>query len=162
MKADLEPLMTVGLYILRIVAVSLCFCLLASAVTIAAKNEGQTEIIAVDWSPDGSMIAGAGTNGLLGVWDAITLELLFSLPSHMDSATDVAWSPDGTKLATGGQVSSPQWRSVIRIWSRDGELITELTVDGYRITALAWSPDGAMLAGGSYAPTGHIPSLQIW
>jgi WD40 repeat protein len=36
------------------------------------------------------------------VWDAASGELLFTLKGHGDDVLGVAWSPDGTRIVTGG------------------------------------------------------------
>jgi WD40 repeat protein len=62
----------------------------------------------VSFNADGSIIA-ATVNGAVLLWDVETGELLYQL-DHKPYATNVAFSPDGTLLATSGYSDS------LRIW----------------------------------------------
>jgi WD40 repeat protein len=56
----------------------------------------------VAWSPDGRYIAAANPTAGGRVWDAVTGELRFALAGRSDEVQRVAWSPDSSRLATGG------------------------------------------------------------
>ncbi len=66
------------------------------------------------------------------------MELLRKLDGHTDIITRVAWSPDGSKLA------SSSFGKTIRIWDNRG--ITNDIFSGHQkgVTALSWSPDSKM------------------
>src|SRR5260221_10455659 len=53
------------------------------------------------------------------------------------SATDAAWSPDGSQLAVAGNFG-------IVLYSSDFQLSQRLSVKG--VSRLAWSPDGKYIA----------------
>jgi len=63
------------------------------------------------YSPDDTLVATAGADagGISGVkiLDATTHALLKALPAHQGHAASVAWSRDGTVLATGGGFKDP-------------------------------------------------------
>lgn len=64
----------------------------------------------------------------------------------------VCWSPDGSRIATGGKDHT------VRVW--DAEIGAQLLVLEGRpvaVNAVAWSPDGLRLAAGSF--DGEI---RIW
>jgi WD40 repeat protein len=64
----------------------------------------------------------------------------------------LAWSPNGTKLATGGK------NGVIQVWNTTiHTLLATAETHAGEMYALAWSPDGKYLATGSWDGT-----VQVW
>lgn len=64
-----------------------------------------------DWSPNGELIAIGFTDGTIGILNASNGQLLQTLTGHTMRVTAVAFSPDGTSLATGSLDGT------IRLWS---------------------------------------------
>jgi WD40 repeat protein len=54
----------------------------------------------LDWSPDGRSIAVGGADALIRIYDATTGALVDTLAGHHDLVTALAWSPDGSRLAS--------------------------------------------------------------
>lgn len=86
-------------------------------------------------------------------------ELLHELPGNTPWVEHVAWSPDGSKLATASG-------KFVRIWNEDGTPFLETQAHASTVTALQWSRRGAELAttcyGGAYVWTigaGEHPKL---
>ncbi len=74
------------------------------------------------------------------------------IDGHTDRVTSLAWSSDGTILASGA------WDTTVRLWNVvNGAPL--MTLNGHQdgVLALAWSPDGALLASGSAATT-----INLW
>ena len=71
-------------------------------------------------------------------------------PLPLDIAA--AWSPDGTRIATGGH------NCTVRLWE-PGSWTTTATLTGHSapVHAVAWSPDGTRLAS-----TGADRTLRLW
>src|SRR5690606_7453294 len=68
-----------------------------------ARNTAHTDIgDAAVWRSDGQMIAAADTRYGASLWDAETGDLLISRMGHRQPATQLAWQPGGTLLATAG------------------------------------------------------------
>ena len=60
------------------------------------------------FSPDGKLAAGCGANGIK-IWHAATGTLLCELGGHRGLVTAVAFSSDGSTLATGGLRLAQSW-----------------------------------------------------
>ena len=73
------------------------------------------------------------------------------LLGHSGPVNDVAWSPDGTRLATASHDHT------IRVWSSSGSVLHQLVGHTDRVHAVAWSPDGERLASGSSDGT-----VRLW
>jgi WD40 repeat protein len=109
---------------------------------------GETGAVAV--SPDGGLIALQSGADIHLCDDA--LKPLKVLTGHREPVNQLAWSPDGTRLASSGNDGSA------KIWDvHGGRLFLTLDGHGAPVTALSWSPDGTRLATGSWDLT-----LRIW
>jgi WD40 repeat protein len=101
--------------------------------------EGYNERAA--WNPDGRILAvGQFRRIVLARLDG-TIEREF--PGHRQGVESLAWSPDGSRLASGGEDGA------IRIWHRDGSsgpVMESLTGD---VDSLSWSPGGKWIAAGT-------------
>jgi WD40 repeat protein len=92
------------------------------------------------FSPDGTLIVSASTDGTAMVWKAdgtFVREL-----RHPLGVTDAAFSPDGATIAT------TSYDGALRIWNvASGSLVRTLTASGKTLWCLAFSPDGHTIAG---------------
>lgn len=100
-----------------------------------------------EFSPDGSLIASADTNGLGHIWDAATGAELHTLSEHTATLWTEKFSPDGCQIVTSS------WDGTAGIWDvNTGELVRML--DTGSSNALYWaefSPDGeTVIAGGEF------------
>jgi WD40 repeat protein/serine/threonine protein kinase len=101
--------------------------------------------------PDGQRI-GAVTAGGLRFWDAATGAELAPLRLPIRGVRVAAFSPDGTRLAAGGD--EPR---VVIVDAASGALVAELSGFEGRIQALAFSPDGRHVL-----TAGQDPTLRLW
>ncbi len=78
------------------------------------------------------------------------------LEGHGATVTSVAFSPDGTRLATGS------WDRTARLWDfATGREIARLEGHGDRVRSVALSPDGTRLATGSRDGTARLWDLAM-
>ena len=101
--------------------------------------EGHTRgVVSVAFSPDDATVASASLDGTVRVWDGSTGALIRELDRH-PVTTGVAFSPDGSMLATDRQ-----------LWRVDDWTPTETMASGSGgMGNVAFSPDGKLLAAGN-------------
>ena len=99
--------------------------------------------VAVEWAPDGSALAVGGVlDGALQLWDGADLSERGRVAAHEGALTDIAWSPDGSLIATTGS------DGCVRVWhAAQGALAWQHNIGGVPECA-AWSPNSRMLAVG--------------
>ncbi len=109
------------------------------------------------WNASGDTLAMASTRSpKIRLWNQAESKLGPVLMGHLSGVTCLAWSPDGKRLASGGDWGD----GTIHVW--DPFRIGSLTfVNGSSLRALAWSPDGRMLAATSVLPTIEILSDEL-
>jgi len=89
------------------------------------------------FAPDGRTMASASADGTVKVWNVEAEQVSLTLT---EEATSVAFSPDGSILATGGETT-------IKLWVvRTGQILTTIEMDSDWVKSLSFSPDGKALA----------------
>lgn len=101
------------------------------------------------YANDGSMLAAGGEDHSVHVWNIIDQnappEYHFTTRDHTEGVWSLAFSPDGTQLATGGR------DKVFRIQDvTDGRTLQTFTGHNWRVNCFAFSPNNQVLASGSY------------
>jgi WD40 repeat protein/serine/threonine protein kinase len=126
----------------------------ASPGLIMYLREHPSLLQSAEFGPEGKILATAGSEGLVLLWDVASGALLRELVGHDPSqlVNRVAFSPDGEMLATGSDDLS------IILWDvESGEIIRKLLGHDNWVQALAFSPDGLELISG-----GGDRSIHIW
>lgn len=122
---------------------------------------GSTDpIYALAWSPSSQRIASGSVDPSgSSIWDALTggHTLTIGDSQYSSGARSVAWSPDGTRLATAGTGDAFVWDA------RGGQMLTKYQEPARGATqqTVAWSPDGTKVVSGG---DGYIddPTAQVW
>ncbi|MEM7062834.1 MAG: AAA-like domain-containing protein [Cyanobacteria bacterium P01_B01_bin.77] len=119
---------------------------------VATLDAGQDTLFGFDYSPNGQLIAAAGANGTVQLWNP-TGKLLQDLQGLNElQAWSVSFSPDSQRLAAIAEDGR------ILMWTTDGKLIQ--TIQGNKDLGLRveFSPDGQRLAASS--GSGALQILQ--
>jgi WD40 repeat protein len=110
--------------------------------TMTEIVESESFFEVVDWSEEKNKIAIGNSEGKVLVWNETTQQIEITLHGHQDSVADVAWHPDGRRLATAS------YDGTIRVYDVEtGNTLKIIRGKGY-MHDIAWSPDGTKVAYG--------------
>jgi eukaryotic-like serine/threonine-protein kinase len=107
----------------------------------------------VAFDPKGDLVVATGDQeGLLQLYDAATGKPEGTLAGHEIDASDAAFSPDGTRLA------SCDWNGSVQLWDVARRTrIAAIKAHTGRIHRIGFSPDGRILATAS-----HDQTVRLW
>ncbi|HEY7356323.1 MAG TPA: serine/threonine-protein kinase [Ktedonobacterales bacterium] len=133
--------------------------------TPLAVLEGHSDtVLTLSWSPDSALLVSAAADATLRIWDVSQIthggrsvlggvhRMEAAWWGHDGAIAALDWSPDGTRIASGGADRT------IRLWDKAGRALRAWQAHGRGgVSALAWSPDGSMLASG-----GADHQVMLW
>ena len=107
-------------------------------------------VFSVAISPDGKTLA--TSSNVIELWDLPSVHLRSTLTGHGSDINMVAFSPDGSKLASASD------DSLAKIWdARTGKELAVLKGHSDKVLALSFAPDGKRLA-----TCGYDGTVKLW
>ena len=115
-------------------------------------NHG-VSVYTVAFSPDGGLLASAGNNNKVIIWDIMSRKERGTIRGHTKSVKSVVFSPDGQKLASASH------DGYVRLWDVSSRNRLHAFLHGGWVRSVAFSPDGNTLVSGGGDKKG---SITLW
>ncbi len=110
----------------------------------------QNDVRDVVFSPDNRLIATAGDDKSVKIWNRAG-QLLYTLKGHRDRINSITFSPDGQLIASASRDGT------VKLWTSHGTLIKTLTGHSDWVLSVSFSPDSQRLASSSRDGT-----VKLW
>ena len=112
-------------------------------------TRGQSRILSLAWSPDGTRLAFVRTGGEFPPDNIFVVDIRTGHVTQLTTQTSQyegspAWSPDGSRIAFARRGANGSWE--IYTMRPDGTDVGQLTHGGGNHGEPAWSPDGTRIA----------------
>lgn len=116
------------------------------------------KITRAEFAPDGIRVVTAGVTtdanteiGTIKIWAVPTQTELLAIVAYAEAVNAVAWSPDGTRIASGGD------DGFARIWdAATGEELAVLAGHTHSVVGVSWSPDSQRVITASLDHTARV------
>ena len=116
----------------------------------------------IQFNPDGSLVATAGEDGMVIIWDATTGRIVRSIRAddagELGGAFNVDFSPDASRVVV---TTLPGDEATIGMFAVDtGERLFAIPLP-YTVCGIDFSPDGSLIIGGECF-TDEFPTAHLW
>jgi WD40 repeat protein len=109
-------------------------------------------VLAVGYSPDGTLLASGGWDGTVRLWNPRTGVEVSVLTGHVGPVRSIAFAPDGTMLASAGRDRT------IRLWDVAARTSAGvLRGHAGAVLSVVFAPDGGLLAS-----AGDDGTVRLW
>ena len=103
--------------------------------SIGVLSEHASPIYALNFSADGQRMASADGNGIIKIWDMVTLTQSGEIAAHSGAIYSLSWSPDGYQLVSGGQ------DNFVRIWNTTSlDEVASIEPSDSDVLSVSWNP----------------------
>ncbi|KAF2717182.1 WD40 repeat-like protein [Polychaeton citri CBS 116435] len=112
----------------------------------------QKQVNHVSFSPDGNIIASAGFDNHIKLWNAKDGKFIHTLRGHVGPVYQCCFSADSRLVVSGSKDTT------LKIWDvRTGKLVENLPGHQDEVFAVDWAPDGERVGSG-----GKDKAVRIW
>ncbi|MBX6312653.1 MAG: PD40 domain-containing protein [Isosphaeraceae bacterium] len=109
-------------------------------------------VFAVAFSPDSQLVAAAGADRAIRIWEVETGKLLATIEDHADWIFDLAFSPDGKRLVSASRDKTSKVFDVEK-----KEALVTFPGHAETVYTVGFSPDGKQIASG-----GGDKQVRLW
>jgi WD40 repeat protein len=114
--------------------------------------DGEKDLRALEFSPDGKKVAIGGYANLVSIWDAVTGKRLQVFLGHSSQVASVSFSSDGQRIASSDAEGN------VKIWDvNTGKESLSIHAHTNGVNGLAFSTDGKLLVTG-----GIDRAVKVW
>jgi WD40 repeat protein len=107
--------------------------------TLRTINIAETPLLTTAFAPESHLFATSGYDKLVRIFDADSGDLVREMPGSGEYGFGLAYSPDGSLLASSGGYHVYFWDP------QSGKMVNDVIVNSF-VFRVVWSPDGTRLA----------------